>query len=141
MESKDINKEIARLENIVGDNQEAEEFSETLLRLALLYSHSKNIEPRYDRSLEMLKTYTCLDSQGSENSDILSFQELLEKIVTLDEEKKLLNKQLVEVKKDAILEQEQKARLLSENKKLQEVIEQLKLLELRLEESRRVKGI
>lgn len=140
MESEDINKEIARLEKIVGDNQATEEISEFFLQLALLYSHSKNSAPQYDRSLDMLQIYTCLDSQGSKNSDILSLQGLLEKIATLSDEKKLLNKELMNAKKDAFIEQEQKDRLLSENKKLQEIIEQLKLLELRLEESRRMKG-
>ena len=140
MESEEINKEIVRLEEILAGNQETEEISKLFLHLALLYSHSKNSAPQYDRSLEMLEIYTCLDSEGRESNDILSLQLLLERIVTLDDEKKLLNKEVIDMKKDAIIEQEQKNSLLSENKKLQEIIEQLKLLEFRLEE-KRIKGI
>jgi hypothetical protein len=100
------------------------------LNLAALHSHYKNPNPDYSRALKELKEYITLDPEGGKRTDIQNWLAILQ---TLKRERKTkesfgLNNKKLKSEID---------RLENEKKLMEETIEKLKHLDIRLEEKRR----
>ena len=135
--AEDIETRIIILEKTAEESSNSSTKASLLFHLSLLYSHHKNPLPDYSLSLERLKEYILLDPEGGSTGFVQYFLTLLEKI-----EK---NKNIHEKLKDSIetLKEENKGlkkrseNLSKENGRMKEIIEELKHLDIRLEEKRR----
>lgn len=128
--------------------------AETAYHLALLYSHFNNPAPDYARAAALLDDYTTETPPGPEKYRLLhtldllhtinNFQVTESKCLQLSEEKGILeaDKKYLETDNASLKKQcaEMKRsvdRIKKENKKMKNSIEQLKMLDLRIEEKRR----
>ena len=116
-------KEIARVEKILKYHPDPSIRALAHLQLVLLYTNYKNPNPDYIRALEELKAYIALDPDGGKTEEVQNLLALLreiEKVVKENEEMK------------------GNIRLLTEqNQQIKKTIQDLKDLELQIEEKRR----
>lgn len=131
MEQDAVSLEIARLESSL-DNEQPEKY----IRLATLYAHPANESPEYDRSLRMLGSYLSLEPDSLKKNEVLFMKNLLEEIVAARKRQAQLATESAVVKKRVAALEKKNASLAEENRALNDSIEKLKLLEIRLEEKR-----
>ncbi len=159
MGSDDVDKKIARLENAVSDESSLIFTANAFFHLALLYSHPENPRPDYTLSLQMLENYVHYDPAAGKRSDVIHFQTLLKALLALEDDNAVLEddnaalsdncnmqwrdkfnslEKNEERLKDISAALEEENNLLNQkNQELQSIIEQLKLLDIRLEEKRK----
>lgn len=118
-----ILEEIERLEAMVPVNTNLSFQRKAHLRLALLYLDRKNTKPNYITALKELEIYIKIDSEGGKRPEIQSLLTALREVGRLTEESKKIK---------AKTEQ-----LLKENTEIKKTVEELKTLDLKIEERRR----
>lgn len=143
LDNETIQREISRLEGIIAGDLQSELDSQVFLTLSLLHSNPNNEEPDYRRSQQMLDTFLSLQPDAAMAKDVHYLASLLMQINNLQDKQDALNAQYVQLKKDAqslqgdsLLLKEENGQLVEQNKNLKNIIEQLKQLDLRLEEKR-----
>lgn len=143
LDNKGIQMEITRLEEITKNAPQSPVDSRLFLSLCLLYSNPNNKQPDYRRAQKMLEAYLTLHPGTTMTNDVLYLSSLLMQINHVKDKQNTLTAQYDKLKKDAELLQadsadikEEKNQLISENKSLKDIIEQLKQLDIRLEEKR-----
>lgn len=126
---EDFSKEIARLEAIAkGADLSAQ--PKAHLQLALLYSHYKNPNSDYIVALKELETYISLDQEGGTATEIQNLLAILRKLKKITDE----NKQLAQENNQLKIKAEQ---MFLENSEIKKTVEQLKHLDIRMEEKRK----
>jgi len=100
------------------------------LRLAALHSHYLNPAPDYAEALKHLRAYFSVYPQKAEDPGLMSWLKVLEK---LDATRETLREA---ERKNEMVEAE-KRRLVQQAESMQETIERLKRLDIRLEQKRR----
>ncbi|HDL07110.1 MAG TPA: hypothetical protein ENG35_00015 [Desulfobacteraceae bacterium] len=136
--------EITRLKNVIKTGSDPSLVGKSFLHLAFLYSSNKNVNPNYRLALEMLKKYDELKPEHKKKCFVSYLKSLLQQISENKNLSDTLNGQITALKKE-YSKSESKNRLLKmkckklskENHEMQEVIEKLKYLDIRLEEKRR----
>jgi len=89
----------------------------------MLYLDNKNPAPNYSHALKELELYVSLDSEGGRRLEIHNLLRALQEIVRLtDENKKIRLKMELAIK---------------ENEEIKKTVEELRNLDLRIEERRR----
>jgi len=144
VESENIEPEIVRLENIIADEPDSAAAAELSYYLSLLYSHHKKPQPNYQKALQNLESYIRLNPEAGKNNDVQYLLSLFRNIETLEAKNNTLK-----AKNDALKEdraklkcntttlKREKDQLTAENQNLQDMIEQLKLLDIQIEEKRK----
>ena len=145
VETDSIETEIVRLEKIITDDPGSPAAAQSFYYLSLLYSHHKNPQPDYRNAGNMLESHIRLDPKAGEKSDVqylLSLfrqtEQLRTKIEKLRTKNNALQRDKTKLKSDSLTLNEEKARLTAENQNLRGMIEQLKLLDVQLEERRKM---
>ncbi len=143
LDNESIQAEISRLEEITKNDPQSAADCRLFLSLCLLYSNPNNDQPDYRHAQEMLETYLSLQKDTAMAKDVLYLSSLLMQINHLQDEQHDLTAQHNRLRKDAesllgdtTTLKEKNGQLASQNKSLKDIIEQLKLLDLRLEERR-----
>lgn len=108
LKSNEYKKEIARLQRIIVNQPERSEKAKAHFQLASLYASYKNPEKNYQIALQHLTSYISLDSKAKQDYDVQNRLSLLKEITQLSEE----------------------------NTKLQQTIEELKILDQQIEQKR-----
>lgn len=128
--------EIIRLKETIAENQENSGKTEPYLNLALLLAHYNNPAPDYHSSLLMLETYLSSGPHSKRKDEVLYLKTLMQGLVESDRQREQdkYDQKNLEEKIEKL--QANNAKLVGENLNLQNAIEELKLLELRLEEQR-----
>ena len=123
LKAHEFPKEIARLEAMISRDADLYSQRKTHLRLAMLYLDNKNPAPNYSHALKELELYVSLDSEGGRRLEIHNLLRALQEIVRLtDENKKIRLKMELAIK---------------ENEEIKKTVEELRNLDLRIEERRR----
>lgn len=123
LRAQEFPNEIAQLEAMVPINTDQSFQRKAHLRLALLYLDNKNPTPNYMNALKELELYVSLDPDGGNRTEIQNLLRVLRELgKAVDENKKLKIK----------VEQ-----LIRENDAGRKTVEELKSLDLRLEEKRK----
>ncbi len=117
-----IGKEIIRLETTMYQETENSRKSAANFQLALLYAHYNNPTPDYPLSLSMFEKYLLSNPDSPKKDEALYMKNLLEELIETDMERKQMEN------KAAMLKQS--------NQNLQDTIDRLRLLDLRLEKKR-----
>lgn len=115
--------EIERLEAMVPVNTDLSFQRKAHFRLALLYLDNKNTKPNYITALKELEIYIKIDSEGGKRPEIQGLLTALREVGRLSEENKK-----IKVKTE---------QLLKENAEIKKTVEELKTLDLKIEERRR----
>lgn len=157
LSGEQINREISNLEENLSRKDSAQKQAvtpETSYYLALLYSHHNNPLPNYAKAAALLDEYSADVPHGPEKQRLLHTLDLLHTINnfaqvegecaqlgeekdTLAADKKFLEADNQSLKKKCAELKRNFDRLSKENKKMRNSIEQLKMLDLRLEEKKR----
>ena len=116
LKPKDFPKEIARLEKIAKTNPDISVQARAHLQLALLHADHKNPFPDYLRAVKGLETFISLEPEGGKADDIQNLLALLKKIELLTKENN---------------------RIKEENQKMKDIIENMKSLDIQLEQKRK----
>lgn len=157
MEKEALGEEIIRLETILVERPGNLKKSASYFSLALLYAHHDNPAPDYARSLTMFENYLRLNPDSWKKEEIRYYRNLIQGLIAGDRERTLLrnengrmvqnnnqlrkqNGQLVEdngklTKQNEILAAKNE-KLVRQNQQLAEAMEQLKLLDVSLEQRR-----
>jgi hypothetical protein len=104
----DYSKEIARLKNVIKNPPKRSERVKAHLHLASLYASYKNPNKDYNKALEQLNSYISLNPKAAKEYDVQNRLHLLKEIQRLSEK----------------------------NVKLEQAIEELKLLDQQIEQKR-----
>lgn len=136
MEQEAVGKEIIRLETTIDQDPEKSVKSASYFHLALLYAHYNNPTPDYSRSLSMFEKYLLLDPDSRKKNEALYMKTLLQELVETDTERTHMETKVTILKQNNEKITDKNAKLVEENKTLNDAIEKLKLLDLRLEEKR-----
>ena len=136
MEQEDIGKEIIHLETTINQDPENSGKSAPYFHLALLYAHYNNPAPDYSRSLSMFEKYLLLDPDSRKKDEALYMKTLLQELVETDKERTHLESETAKLKQNNKKITDKNAKLVGENQALNDAIEKLKLLDLRLEKKR-----
>lgn len=115
--NRDLSAEIRKLEKVLTGNPDAITLGKAYRRLASLYSSPKNPSPDYSRSYHLLKKLSDLD-RDSAQSDLLQYWSSL--LATINEL------------------QQKNSHLTKENSEIKGIIEQLKNLDMSIEEKRKL---
>jgi len=136
IEKESIGKEISRMEATLDQARENSDEADIYLRLALLYSHYDNPAPNYRRSLSMLEKYLARNPHNPKNGEILYMKRLLQALTAAEKKKKNKEKEakLMKQKNEELLSTN--AELTAEKQELQNTIQNLRLLDIMLEEKR-----
>ena len=151
VESENIEPEIVRLEKIIADEPDSAAAAESFYYLSLLYSHHKKRQPDYQKALQNLESYIRLNPEAGKKNDVQYLLSLFREIETLGAKKNTLKvkNNALKAKNDALKKDKatlkgntttlkrEKEQLTTENQNLQDMIEQLKLLDIQLEERRK----
>ncbi len=144
VESNNIEPEIARLEKNSADDPDSAAAAESFYYLSLLYSHHKKSQPDYKKALQNLESYIRLNPEAEKKSDVQYLLSLFREIDTLRSKNhalkaknNALKKHSIRLKSDTSALKGEKEQLTAENQNLQDMIEQLKLLDIQLEERRK----
>jgi hypothetical protein len=159
--SEDFPIAITRWETIAKEHTDAAKKAPAHLRLALLYSHYKNLNPDYLTALNELETYVNLDKERSNTDEIQNLLALLRSLKAAGEENKRLasererlphenqkkfngeknhEKLKSELERFSKENQEMKIKmeqLIKENQEIKKTVEELKHLDINIEEKRR----
>ena len=108
LKSNEYKKEIARLQRIIVSQPERSEKAKAHFQLSSLYASYKNPEKNYQIALNHLTSYISLDPQAKQDYDVQNRLSLLKEITGLSEE----------------------------NTRLQQTIEELKILDQQIEQKR-----
>ncbi|PNX51074.1 MAG: hypothetical protein BV458_12060 [Thermoplasmata archaeon M9B2D] len=115
-ESNDLPKDITKYERILKEKPDKETLASAYLRLASLYSSHRNPSPDYARTLKLLNNYSTLEPDKAKSETFQYWYSIISYINKL---------------------RQQTAGLQKENAELKEVIEELKHLDIRIEEKRK----
>lgn len=133
LEQQAISRQIDRLESVIDKNPHKQE---TYFRLATLYSHPSHQYPDYHRALNMLNRYLSLKPDVLKYDEVLYMKNLLGEIIEARERQEQLALEAQQLKELNEALKRGNAKLAEENHSLNDAIEKLKQLELRLEERR-----
>lgn len=132
--------DITHPDNFKGEIQSLNEHAKTTsndserakihLKLAALYSHYKNPNPDYSRALKELEEYIALNPEGGKRTEVQNWLAVLH---TLKRERK--TKERLELNNRKL--KSEIDRVENEKKLMEETIEKLKHLDIRLEEKRK----
>jgi len=137
VESNNIETEIVRLEKIITDDPDSATAAESFYYLSLLYSHDKKPQPDYQKALQKLESYIHLNPEAGKKSDVQYLLSLFRQIETLRTKNNALKKDRSRLKSDTSTLKGEKEQLTADNQNLRDMIEQLKLLDIQLEERRK----
>ncbi len=151
VESENIEPEIVRLEKVIANEPDSETAAESFYYLSLLYSHYKKRQPNYQKALQNLESYIRLNPEAGKKNDVQYLLSLFREIETIGAKNNTLKAKnnALKAKNDALKEdrtklkcasttlKREKEQLTTENQTLQDMIEQLKLLDIQLEERRK----
>lgn len=159
-------KEVEKLQGMVQTSREPVTLAKAHLRLAFLYSDYRNPAPDYDSALKELEAFISLDPSGGKQIHFQNWLRLLKEIAETERGNKDLKEKLEQLKEGkallesrndetteqlrneiARLEKEnneikeqmkrETARLEKENNDIKEKLEQLKHLDIEMEEKRK----
>lgn len=123
LKAHEFPKEIARVEAMISRDTDSYSQKKTHFRLAMLYLDNKNPAPNYSYALKELELYISLDPEGGRRLEIQNLLRVLQEIARLtDENKKIRLKMELAIK---------------ENEEIKKTLEELRNLDLRIEERRR----
>lgn len=118
-----LSNDIRRLEEIVKNNTDSSMLAEAHFQLALLYSSYKNPNPNYQQALKELEAYISLSPSGEVSEGIQNLLSILRELdKTIEDNKKI---------------KQQNSLLIRESKELKESVEQLKNLDIKMEEKKK----
>ncbi|MEA3548792.1 MAG: hypothetical protein U9R66_14160 [Thermodesulfobacteriota bacterium] len=144
VESENIEPEIVRLEKVIADEPDPETAAESFYYLSLLYSHHKKRQPNYPKALQNLESYIRLNPEAGKKNDVQYLLSLFREIETigaknhaLKAKNNALKKDRARLKSDTSTLKKEREQLTADNQNLQNIIEQLKLLDIQLEERRK----
>ncbi|MEW6289098.1 MAG: hypothetical protein AB1545_04500 [Thermodesulfobacteriota bacterium] len=144
MQYANIADEILFLEKIVGEKESgATEYvpPETYYFLALLYSHNNNPAPDYDKAITALDRYTELTpSEEHERLEIQYLRNILleiNQLALLREEHECLKDEKTSLLNKCASLRQKLDTLNKENQTMKNHIDQLKMLDIRLEQKKR----
>ncbi len=151
IESENIEPEIVRLEKTIADEPDSAAAAESFYYLSLLYSHHKKRQPDYQKALQNLESYIRLNPEAGKKNDVKYLLSLFRKIETLGAKNNTLKaknnalkakndalkKDRAKLKRNSTTLKREKEQLTTENLNLQDIIEQLKLLDIQLEKRRK----
>ena len=123
LKPKQIADEIERCQEVVRKHGDLPKRTDTHLQRARLYSSYKNQKPDYEQALEELEAYLSLNPAEGEHDEIQNWLALLREIVKVNEENKKSKQKINQLAK--------------ENKDLKGAVEQLKNLDIQMEERRK----
>lgn len=112
----DFPKEIARLEKIAKTHSDMSVQARAHLQLAMLFLDYKNPVVNYLRALRELEAYISLEPEGGKADEIQTWRALLNKLEFLTKENN---------------------RIKEENQKMKDIIENMKSLDIQLEQKRK----
>lgn len=116
LKPKDFSREIARLEKIAKMHSDTSVQARAHLQLAMLFLDYKNPAVNYLRALRELEAYISLNPEGGQTDEIQTWRALLSKIELLTKENN---------------------RIKEENQKMNNIIENMKSLDIQLEQKRK----
>jgi len=116
LDSNDLPKEITKYEQVLKEKPDKETLAAAYLQLASLYSSHRNPSPDYVRTLKLLNDYSTLEPDKAKAETFQYWYSIISYINKLRHETAGLQK---------------------ENAELKEVIEELKHLDIRIEEKRK----
>lgn len=116
LKPRDFPKEIARLEKIAKTHSDTSVQARAHLQLAMLFLDYKNPAVNYIRALRELEAYISLYPEGGQADEIQTWRALLDKIELLTKENN---------------------RIKEENQKMNNIIENMKSLDIQLEQKRK----
>ncbi|MDO9289376.1 MAG: hypothetical protein Q7T83_11375 [Thermodesulfovibrionales bacterium] len=116
LKPKDFPREIARLEKIAKTHSDMSVQARAHLQLAMLFLDYKNPAVNYLRALRELEAYISLNPEGGQTDEIQTWRALLSKIELLTKENN---------------------RIKEENQKMNNIIENMKSLDIQLEQKRK----
>lgn len=115
--------EIEQLEAMIPVNTDISFQRKAHLRLAMLYLDNKNMKPNYINALKELEIYIKIDLERGKSIEIQSLLTVLREVGRLNDENKKIKVKIEQV--------------LKENAEIKETVEELKTLDLKIEERRR----
>jgi len=127
---EDFTREIDRMEKLARFHPDKSVRAEAHLRLAMLYLHDENPGLDYSRALEELKKYKSLSSNGDNKNEIRGLLALLQKFERVMEQNKEKERAIQALTRE-------KRILIRENQQIKETIDELKDMDVRIEEKRR----
>ena len=127
---RDFSREIRRLKKITNKAKYKSSIAGAYLRITMLSIDYKNPSPNYYRAAQYLELYRKYDRKGSKRSEIKTLSILLDKF------KKAYDDYLQALGKNKRLKKKVN-RLIRENKAIKETVEELKKLDLLIEEMRK----
>jgi hypothetical protein len=113
MEAEKMSDEVARLEETADKHTDPTVRVKAQLQLAKLYSSHKNPRPNYQRALKRLEMYLSFDPTQGETDEMQNWLALLRELVRERDE------------------------LRKENRELKDTVEELKNLDIKMEEKRK----
>jgi len=132
IEPAEIKSTIEALNERRKKNHQIPASSQEHLELAFLYSHYNNPQPDYKRALDELIIYTSVDSELSRRAVIKNWLHMLKEIQRLDSSNKECKKEEMDFLRKEV------AKLREENAAMSEKLNQLKNLDIELEEKKRL---
>lgn len=127
----DFQNEIGRLQRFLQKTPDSPDAAKAHIQLAFLYSHYRNPSPDYYRALEQLTQYASLDPGGSRQASVQNWFRMLQEITAAVSVNEDLKGKAEQMKKEI-------ARLEKENAEMREKLEQLKHLDIELEQKRKL---
>lgn len=118
-----LSNDIGRLEEIVKNNTDSSMLAKAHFQLALLYSSYKNPNPNYQQALKELEVYISLNPSGEVSEGIQNLLSILRELDKIIEDNKKIK--------------QQNSLLIRESKGLKESVEQLKNLDIKMEEKKK----
>ena len=116
LKPKDFSREIARLEKIAKTHPDVSVQARAHLQLAMLFLDYRNPAVNYLRALRELEAYISLDPEGGRADEVQTWRALLNKIELLTKENNVIKE---------------------ENQKMKGIIENMKSLDIQLEQKRK----
>lgn len=123
LKPREFPEEIARLEAMIPKNTDLSFQMKAHLRLALLYLDNNNPKPDYLNAIKELEIYVSIDSEGGKRAEIQNLLRVLRELGRLSDENKKIKVKMEQV--------------IKENEDIKKTVEELRKLDLKIEERRR----
>lgn len=147
-QENDVKSKISYLEEKFKTESDYQKKLDILIHLSLLYIHHNNPEPDYPKALNALKMYVSLNQEDEQKDDVAFlilminnnnklYTELNNSVKELVQDKKLKDTQLQQLKKHNMVLEKKFENLAKENKRLEEMIDKFKKLDIWLEKERK----
>lgn len=118
-----LTREITQMEAQISKSTDLSFQSKAHLRLAMLYLHNNNPAPQYTAALKELELYVSIDGDGAKRIEIQVLIRALRELARVNDDNRKLKAKIDQLAK--------------ENSEIKKTFEDLKSLDLKMEEKRR----